>query len=336
MEMRLEYCFLKEHLECSSTVRKKISLKESRPTFEGHLVNEFHARYYATMYGLILAGGYGTRLRPMTTATSKQLLPIYDKPMIYYPLSLMMAAGVREFSIITVPDQAHSFVKLLGNGSQWGIELNFISQEQANGIPEAFTLAEKRIIDKPTLLMLGDNIFYGSRIGHKISKNLSPKGAHIYGYLVNDVSNFGTFKVDGDKIVSLEEKPREIHKGFAIPGIYHFNSQVCDFVREIKPSKRGELEIVDLLNIYLRNNLLSHSIIDRGTAWLDTGTVEDMFAAAELVKVIQSRQGMLIGSPEEVAFRNKWISEKQLYALAKKYVGSPYSRALIDLIEDKK
>jgi glucose-1-phosphate thymidylyltransferase len=286
------------------------------------------------MYGLILAGGYGTRLRPMTTVTSKQLLPIYDKPMIYYPLSLMMAAGIREFSIITVPDQADSFMNLLGDGSQWGIELNFISQEKANGIPEVFTLAEKKIVNKPSLLMLGDNIFYGSRIGHKISENLNPKGAHIYGYLVNDVSKFGSLKTDGDKILSLEEKPKEIHKGLAIPGIYHFNSQVCDFVKEIKPSSRGELEIVDLLNIYLRQNSLSHSIIDRGTAWLDTGTVEDMFAAAELVRVIQSRQGMLVGSPEEVAFRNMWISEKQLSALANSYVGSPYSRALLDLIED--
>jgi glucose-1-phosphate thymidylyltransferase len=286
------------------------------------------------MYGLILAGGYGTRLRPMTTVTSKQLLPIYDKPMIYYPLSLMMAAGIREFSIITVPDQADSFMNLLGDGSQWGIELNFISQEKANGIPEVFTLAEKNIVNKPSLLMLGDNIFYGSRIGHKISENLNPKGAHIYGYLVNDVSKFGSLKTDGDKILSLEEKPKEIHKGLAIPGIYHFNSQVCDFVKEIKPSTRGELEIVDLLNIYLRQNSLSHSIIDRGTAWLDTGTVEDMFAAAELVRVIQSRQGMLVGSPEEVAFRNTWISENQLSALAKNYVGSPYSRALLDLIED--
>ena len=286
------------------------------------------------MYGLILAGGYGTRLRPMTTVTSKQLLPIYDKPMIYYPLSLMMAAGIREFSIITVPDQADSFMNLLGDGSQWGIELNFISQEKANGIPEVFTLAEKKIVNKPSLLMLGDNIFYGSRIGYKISENLNPKGAHIYGYLVNDVSKFGSLKTDGDKILSLEEKPKEIHKGLAIPGIYHFNSQVCDFVKEIKPSSRGELEIVDLLNIYLRQNSLSHSIIDRGTAWLDTGTVEDMFAAAELVRVIQSRQGMLVGSPEEVAFRNTWISENQLSALAKSYVGSPYSRALLHLIED--
>ena len=286
------------------------------------------------MYGLILAGGYGTRLRPMTTVTSKQLLPIYDKPMIYYPLSLMMAAGVREFSIITVPDQANSFKNLLGDGSQWGIELNFISQEKANGIPEVFTLAEQKIVNKPSLLMLGDNIFYGSRIGYKISENLNPKGAHIYGYLVNDVSKFGSLKTDGDKILSLEEKPKEIHKGLAIPGIYHFDSQVCDFVKEIKPSSRGELEIVDLLNIYLHQNSLSHSIIDRGTAWLDTGTVEDMFAAAELVRVIQSRQGMLVGSPEEVAFRNMWISEKQLSELANSYVGSPYSRALLDLIED--
>ncbi len=286
------------------------------------------------MYGLILAGGYGTRLRPMTTVTSKQLLPIYDKPMIYYPLSLMMAAGIREFSIITVPDQAESFANLLGDGSQWGIEINFISQEKANGIPEVFTLAEKKIVNKPSLLMLGDNILYGSRIGHKISENLNPKGAHIYGYLVNDVSKFGSLKTDGSKILSLEEKPKEIHKGLAIPGIYHFNSEVCEFVKEIRPSSRGELEIVDLLNIYLNQNSLSHSIIDRGTAWLDTGTVEDMFAAAELVRVIQSRQGMLVGSPEEVAFRNKWISEKQLSALASHYFGSPYSRALLDLIED--
>jgi glucose-1-phosphate thymidylyltransferase len=286
------------------------------------------------MYGLILAGGYGTRLRPMTFVTSKQLLPIYDKPMIYYPLSLMMAAGIRDYSIITVPNQADSFRNLLGDGSQWGIALNYIVQERPNGIPEVFTLARKKIIGKSTLLMLGDNIIYGSQIGQKISANSEPEGAHIYAYLVNDVSKFGTLVIKDNKILSLEEKPKNIKKGLAIPGLYHFNAQVCELVEEIQPSYRGELEIVDLLKIYLQQGMLTYSLIDRGNAWLDTGTVEDMFSAAELVKVIQSRQGMLIGSPEEVAFRKGWITDSQLVVLAKKYIGSSYSSALINLIED--
>ena len=284
------------------------------------------------MIGILLAGGHGTRLRPITNSISKQLLPIYDKPMIYYPLSLLMAAKVRDFQIITTPAQEFLFKDLLKDGSQWGISIQFVIQVEPTGIPDAFLLTRKEIEGKKTIMSLGDNIFYGSQMGSRIRENSGSEGAHIYGYQVNDVSNFGALTISEDKIVKLEEKPKNIGLGYAVPGLYHFDENVIDFCEQLRPSARGELEIIDLLKKYLMNGDLKYTILDRGTAWLDTGTHEDMFAASELVRVIQTRQGMLVGSPEEVAFRNGWITSTELEKLATGMKSSPYYNSLLDLI----
>lgn len=286
------------------------------------------------MIGILLAGGHGTRLRPITNSISKQLLPIYDKPMIYYPLSLLMAAKVRDFQIITTPLQEALFRDLLGDGSQWGISIQFVTQAEPTGIPEAFLLTRKKIFGKKTIMSLGDNLFYGSQMGKRLSDNSGTEGAHIYGYQVNDISSFGSMTIQNNKIVDLEEKPKRSDSGFAIPGLYHFDENVTEFCEELKPSARGELEIVDLLRKYLEIGKLDYSILDRGTAWLDTGTHEDMFAASELVRVIQTRQGMLVGSPEEVAYRNGWISPDQLEKLAAGMTVSPYYKSILNLIRD--
>lgn len=286
------------------------------------------------MIGLLLAGGYGTRLRPVTSVISKQLLPIYDKPMIYYPISLLMAASIRDICIVTTPRDAELFKQLLGTGEKWGVNFNYFVQSDPNGIPEVFLLTENVISGQNTTLMLGDNLFYGSQMGKRLKENCGISGALMYGYLVNDVSQFGTFRLSPDgSVISLIEKPKEGGKGFAIPGVYHFDSDASDRTKNLTPSKRGELEIIDLLNSYFIDSKLGHSIIDRGTAWLDTGTIEDMSSASELVRVVQSRQGMLIGSPEEVAFRNGWISSDQLMVLAQDLHPSPYGKSLVDLIE---
>lgn len=286
------------------------------------------------MIGILLAGGHGTRLRPITNSISKQLLPIYDKPMIYYPLSLLMAAKVREFQIITTPLQEALFKDLLRDGSQWGISIQFVTQAEPTGIPEAFLLTRKKIVGKRTILSLGDNLFYGSQMGKKINDNSGTEGSHIYGYQVNDISSFGSMTIQNNKIVNLEEKPKRSDSGYAIPGLYHFDENVTEFCEGLKPSARGELEIVDLLRKYQEIGKLDYSILDRGTAWLDTGTHEDMFAASELVRVIQTRQGMLVGSPEEVAYRNGWITPDQLEELAAGMTVSPYYKSILNLLKD--
>lgn len=296
---------------------------------------EVHALYYATMYGIILAGGTGSRLAPITDVISKQLLPIYDKPMIYYPLSLLMATGIEKFVVITTPRDAGSYRNLLGDGHYLGIEINYVTQAQPKGIPQAITLAKQFTGDSATTLILGDNIFYGSKIASKFHQNIVFNGAKIYGYLVNDVSSFGNVVVDSSgKVRLLTEKPRDMGRGFAIPGIYHFDATAASRVDVLEFSPRGELEIIDLLESYRLEGNLECEIMDRGTAWLDTGTVEDMYAATELVKVVQDRQGMLIGSPEEVAFRRGLISANQLEALAKSMSNSAYGRKLLDLLKE--
>ena len=286
------------------------------------------------MIGILLAGGHGTRLRPITNSISKQLLPIYDKPMIYYPLSLLMAAKVRDFQIITTPPQEALFKDLLKDGSQWGISIHFVTQAEPTGIPDAFLLARKNISGKKTVMSLGDNLFYGSQMGKRINDNSGAAGAHIYGYQVNNVSNFGALTLADNKIVKIEEKPKNSGPGFAIPGLYHFDENVIDFCEQLKPSARGELEIIDLLTKYFETGKLKYTILDRGTAWLDTGTHEDMFAASELVRVIQTRQGMLVGSPEEVAFRNGWISSTELVKLTEGMTSSPYYKSILDLVKE--
>lgn len=287
------------------------------------------------MIGILLAGGNGTRLGPITQIISKQLNSIYDKPMIYYPLSLMMAAGIRDIIVITTPRDQKLFEDLLGNGKQWGILIRYVIQEKPNGLPEAFLLCKNLISNKKTTLMLGDNIVYGSRVGHKLAQNTVAAGSSIYGYLVKDTSPFGTLIVDeNDDILDIIEKPRNGGRGLAIPGIYHFDETVADRALNLKLSPRNELEIVDLLKSYLVDGELSFSILDRGTAWLDTGTIEDLFMASELVRVVQSRQGMLIGSPDETAFRMGFIGQEQLLKLAQKHQGSYYGAALKEIIPE--
>jgi glucose-1-phosphate thymidylyltransferase len=287
------------------------------------------------MIGILLAGGFGTRLGPITKVISKQLLPIYDKPMIYYPLSLLMAAEIKEIVVITTPRDRMAYEALLGNGSQWGISIQYVQQNHPNGLPEAFLLCEKIIRGKSSTLMLGDNVIYGSQIGKKLQSNGSKRGASIYGYLVKDVSSFGTIRLNSNlEIAELQEKPTTGGKGLAIPGIYHFDESVIERTESLRKSARGELEIVDLLNTYLDEGSLHYSILDRGTAWLDTGTIEDLSMASELVRVVQSRQGMLVGSPDEVAFRKGLITKVELESLAQNYSGSLYGRALQDIVQE--
>jgi len=281
------------------------------------------------MVGVILAGGTGTRLGPITQVCSKQLLPVFDKPMIYYPLALLMATGIQEFIIICTPRDKLAFETLLGDGSKWGIELTVLVQEKPEGLPHALGLCHHIIGDRASTMILGDNIFYGSGIAARIANARKMTGATMFGYLVDNVSPFGTFKVNSSgQPFGLVEKPVSGGRGFAIPGIYHFDHSVFERISKLKLSTRGEYEIIDLLNSYLIDNLLTHYIFDRGTAWLDTGSVQDLNGASEFIRVIQTRQGMLIGSPEEVAFRSGWIDAKKLLHLSTFFEKSEYGNQL--------
>ena len=292
-----------------------------------------HGHYYATMIGIILAGGSGSRLGPITKVTSKQLLPVYDKPMIFYPISLLMAANFREIIVITTRRDAGSYKELLGDGSKWGVKFHFLIQENPNGLPEAYLLAEDLIRGKKTTLILGDNVLYGSQLGMKLFQNASNNLNHIYGYLVKDASHFGVLGLNvSGKLESVVEKPIGVGRGLAIPGIYHFDESVVSRVKTLNKSSRGELEITDLLSLYISDNSLTYTVLDRGVAWMDTGTIDDLFMASELVRVVQSRQGMLIGSPDEVAYRKTWIDIEQLRANAKSYGGSLYGLSISELI----
>lgn len=287
------------------------------------------------MIGIILAGGAGSRLGPITKVTSKQLLPVYDKPMIFYPISLLMAANFQEIVIICTPKDFDAYRKLLGDGTKWGIKFHFFVQENPNGLPEAFLIAKDIIKAKKSTLILGDNVLYGSQLGKKLYENAINHSNHIYGYLVKDASQFGVLEISDDgKPLSVIEKPVGIGRGMAIPGIYHLDETVVERVRTLKKSTRGELEITELLSLYIKDNSLTYSVLDRGVAWLDTGTIDDLFMASELVRVVQSRQGMLIGSPDEVAYRKKWIDVDQLRENSKSYGASLYGLSIADLIND--
>ena len=280
----------------------------------------------------MLAGGAGSRLWPITQVVSKQLLPVYDKPMIYYPLALLMAAGIKNFSIITTPRDAQLFKALLGDGSKWGISIDIVIQESPRGLPDAFNLLNGSELDSDSILVLGDNLFYGSQIAKRVKELMAIPGAAMFGYLVNDVAAYGCFNFDSShKIIYLEEKIAQ-GRGYAIPGIYKFDKDVKEFTSQLVPSRRGELEIVDLLKTYHSRNNLDFRILDRGTAWLDTGTVENLNHASELIKVIQNRQGMLVGSPEEVALRNKWITENEFRKLAEGFGESEYAKSLLNVL----
>lgn len=284
------------------------------------------------MRGIILAGGSGTRLWPITKGISKQLMPIYDKPMIYYPLSTLMLAGIREILIITTPEHSEQFQALLGDGSQLGIELSYAAQPSPDGLAQAFLIGETFIGDQPVALVLGDNIFHGAGLGIALSELSNPHGAYIFAYQVADPTSYGVVEFDSQqRAISIEEKPLKPKSKFAVPGLYFYDNDVVQIAKTITPSSRGELEISSVNEVYLRNQKLKVSVLDRGTAWLDTGTFNSMIQASEYVRVIEDRQGSKIGCIEEISWRNGWISDDQLFELAKPLLKSGYGEYLLTL-----
>ncbi|WP_116790680.1 glucose-1-phosphate thymidylyltransferase RfbA [Flavobacterium psychrotrophum] len=288
------------------------------------------------MKGIILAGGSGTRLHPLTLAVSKQLMPVYDKPMIYYPLSTLMMAGIREILIISTPKDLPLFRDLLGDGKKYGCSFQYAVQEQPNGLAEAFIIGEEFIGKDKVALILGDNIFYGAGLGKLLQSNVDPDGGIIYAYHVHDPERYGVVAFDKDgKALSIEEKPEVPKSNYAVPGIYFYDNEVVSIAKNIAPSHRGELEITDVNKYYLANNKLTVSILDRGTAWLDTGTFQSLMQASQFVEVIEERQGLKIGAIEGVAYEMGYISEAEFRDLCKPLLKSGYGRKLLSLIETK-
>ena len=285
------------------------------------------------MKGIVLAGGTGSRLHPLTLAVSKQLMPVYDKPMIYYPLATLMSIGIREILIITTPEDLHLFRKLLGDGKQFGCLFDYETQKEPKGIADAFRIGKDFIANHSVALILGDNIFYGSGLSDLLQRNTDPTGAVIFGYHVTNPSRYGVVNLRNDgKVESLEEKPVKPKSNYAIPGLYFYDNDVVNYARDIRPSERGELEITDINTAYLRAGKLNVQILDRGTAWLDTGTFESLMQASQFVEVIEGRQGLKIGAIEEVAYRMGYIDQEQLKALAKPLLKSGYGDYLMNLI----
>jgi len=281
------------------------------------------------MKGIILAGGSGTRLYPITMGISKQLMPIYDKPMIYYPLSTLMLAGIKEILIITTPEDQAQFKRLLGDGSQWGCELHYEIQEKPNGLAQAFVIGENFIGKDAVALVLGDNIFYGSRFSHLLQQSANPDGAVIFAYPVVDPERYGVVEFDKQNIaISIEEKPRNPKSNYAVPGLYFYDNSVVEIAKNIATSPRGEYEITDVNRKYLEDKKLKVAVLDRGFAWLDTGTFESLHDASEFVRVIEKRQGFKIGCLEEIAYRMHFIDKEQLLSLAKKFEKSGYGEYL--------
>ena len=291
------------------------------------------------MKGIILAGGSGTRLYPLTKVTSKQLLPVYDKPMIYYPLSTLMLAGIRDILIISTPTDTPRFEDLLGDGSHFGIHLSYAVQESPDGLAQAFLIGKAFIGDDACAMILGDNIFYGngfSDILAKAHRNAENGRATVFGYYVPDPERFGVVEFDeNEKVISVEEKPANPKSNYAITGLYFYPKGVAAMAEEVKPSARGELEITTLNDMYLKKDLLDVKLCGRGFAWLDTGTMESLLEAAEFVHMVEKRQGVKISAPEEIAFRFGWISTEELLESAKLYGKSPYGRHLRQVAEDK-
>jgi glucose-1-phosphate thymidylyltransferase len=286
------------------------------------------------MKGIILAGGSGTRLYPITKAISKQLMPIYDKPMIYYPLSVLMMAGIKEVLIITTPEDNASFKRLLGDGSQIGCSFQYAIQEIPNGLAQAFVIAEKFIGNDKVALVLGDNIFYGSRLGRQLQELNDIDGGYVFAYEVSDPERYGVVEFDeNNKVLSIEEKPSKPKSNFAVPGLYFYDNKVVQIAKNLQPSPRGEYEITDVNRQYLQQGQLHVSILDRGTAWLDTGTFESLSDASEFIRVIEKRQGMKIGCIEEIAFRMGFIDEGQLRRQADELIKSGYGKYLYDVLK---
>ena len=285
------------------------------------------------MKGIILAGGSGTRLHPLTLAVSKQLMPIYDKPMIYYPLSTLMWSGIRDVLIISTPQDLPLFKKLLGDGSQLGCNFQYAEQARPNGLAEAFIIAEEFIANEKVALILGDNIFYGKGLSELLQQNNNPEGGIVYADHVHDPERYGVAEFDENfNVVSIEEKPKQPKSNFVVPGIYFYDNTVVDIAKKIKPSHRGELEITDINKVYLNQGKLKVSILDKGTAWLDTGTFQSLLQASQFVEVIEERQGLKIGAIEEAAFSMGYIDSNQLKKLAKPLIKSGYGKHLLSLI----
>lgn len=292
------------------------------------------------MKGIILAGGAGTRLYPLTMVTSKQLLPIYDKPMIYYPLSTLMLAGIKDILIISTPEDTPRFENLLGDGSQFGLQLSYKVQPSPDGLAQAFILGEEFLAGEGGAMILGDNIFYGNGFGSLLRSAVAnaeeKKRATVFGYYVNDPERFGIVEFnEKGKVISVEEKPKVPKSNYAITGLYFYPRGVSKLAKEVKPSARGELEITTLNEMYLKKGGLDVQLLGRGFAWLDTGTMDSLFDASDFVRMIEKRQGVMISAPEEIAYLNDWIDEKQLLAAAKKYGKSPYGEHLKKVAEGK-
>ncbi|NOQ16502.1 MAG: glucose-1-phosphate thymidylyltransferase RfbA [Methyloprofundus sp.] len=287
--------------------------------------------------GIILAGGTGTRLYPLTKVVSKQLMPVYDKPMIYYPLATLMQAGIQEILVISTPTEIHQFKELLGNGSDFGISLTYAVQPNPDGLAQAFIIAEEFLAGEGAALILGDNLFYG----HNLIKNLKEANAReiggtVFGYHVSNPEAYGVVEFDDAWLVtSIEEKPSQPKSNYAVPGLYFFDARVVEFAKKVRPSERGELEITDVMAQYLELDELKVKVMGRGTAWLDTGTHDDLLAAAQFIATIDKRQGLKVNAPEEIAFRNDWITSEQLREIAEPLRKSGYGEYLLKLLDEK-